>query len=160
MSTNGEKQFEAAPFQVQLELFDGPIDLLLHLVKKNELAIERIALAKVATQYMECVERMRSMNLDMVAEYLVIAATLLSVKSSVLLNEPVELVVDEEGNLVDPHKVLLERLREAQVYREGASSLAQRKLLGQDVFSGPSHLKRVPAPPTPVSYTHLTLPTT
>ncbi|RIL11386.1 MAG: segregation/condensation protein A, partial [Proteobacteria bacterium] len=100
-------------FEVKLDVFDGPIDLLLHLVKQNELPIEKVSLAKVASQYLECLEKMRYFDLDVAGEYLVIAATLVSIKSSILLNQPVELVEDEEGNLVDPHEELLNRLREA-----------------------------------------------
>jgi segregation and condensation protein A len=135
-------------FQVQLDQFDGPIDLLLHLVKQNELPIEKISLAQVATQYLECIEAMRYFDLDVAGEYLVIAATLVSLKSSVLLNEPVELVDDGLGNLIDPHELLLQRLREAAVYRDGAAALKERSLLGVDVFPSQLGLAGVPIPPT------------
>jgi len=128
---------EANPhfFEVRLERFDGPIDLLLHLVKQNELPIEKISLAQVTSQYLECVEEMRDVDLEIAGEYLVIAATLVSIKSSIVRNQPVEFVADEDGNLVDPHEELLRRLREAEVYRDGAKHLASRHLLGIDVFS-------------------------
>lgn len=131
-------------FRVELDLFDGPIDLLLHLVKVNELPIEKISLAQVTQQYLECIDRMRSIDLDVAGEYLVMAATLLSIKSSVLLNEPPELVPDESGDLVDPHEELLRQLREAEIYKEGALHLEQRDFLGIDVFSPPSSLRRIP----------------
>lgn len=134
-------------FEVKLELFDGPIDLLLHLVKKNELPIEKLSLAQVAAQYMQCVESMRDLDLETAGEYLVIAATLLSIKSSVLLNEPVELVIDDDGNLVDPHEELLRRLREAEIYKDGARYLGGKALLGIDVFEAPSLLDGIEAPP-------------
>ncbi|NDC38413.1 MAG: hypothetical protein EBZ48_10220, partial [Proteobacteria bacterium] len=124
-------------FQVRLDLFDGPIDLLLHLVKQNELPIEKISLAQVTSQYLDCIERMRDLDLEIAGEYLVIAATLVSIKSSIVLNQPVEFVADEDGNLIDPHEELLRRLREAEVYRDGARHLATRHLLGVDVFSAP-----------------------
>lgn len=124
-------------FEVRLDLFDGPIDLLLHLVKQNELPIEKISLAQVTAQYLECIEEMRDLDLEIAGEYLVIAATLVSIKSSMVLNQPVEFVADEDGNLVDPHEELLRRLREAEVYRDGARHLATRHLLGIDVFSSP-----------------------
>ena len=127
-------------FEVRLDLFDGPIDLLLHLVKQNELPIEKISLAQVASQYTDCLERARGFDLEVAGEYLVIAATLLSIKASVLLNEPVQLVPDEDGNLVDPHEQLLARLREAAVYKEGAQRLGEMKLLGVDVFAAPPAL--------------------
>jgi segregation and condensation protein A len=134
-------------FEVKLEMFDGPIDLLLHLVKMNELPIEKLALAEITAQYLACIERARQFDLEVAGEYLVIAATLLSIKSSVLLNEPVELVEDEEGNLVDPHEELLRRLREAEVYRQGAADLSCREVLGVDVFAAIPSLSQFEPPP-------------
>jgi segregation and condensation protein A len=134
-------------FTVKVELFDGPIDLLLHLVKQRELPIEKVSLAEVASQYLGCVEAVRHIDLDVAGEYLVIAATLLSIKASVLLNQPVELIADEDGNLIDPHDELLRRLREAEVYKEGAERLHAMDLLGVDVFEAPSCLHNVPALP-------------
>jgi segregation and condensation protein A len=134
-------------FEVQLDVFNGPIDLLLHLVKKNELSIEKVSLARVAEQYLQCLEIVRQFDLDIAGEYLVIAATLVSIKSSVLLNQPVELVEDEEGNLVDPHEELLNRLREAAIYKDGAYVLSRKPWLGFDVFQSAGTLDGVDAPP-------------
>ena len=124
-------------FEVRLDLFDGPIDLLLHLVKKRELPIEKVSLAEVTAQYLECIKALRYYDVEVAAEYLVIAATLLSVKASVLLNDPVELIPDENGDLVDPHEQLLERLRELEAYRLAATDLGARPALGHDVFAAP-----------------------
>lgn len=71
-------------FSIALEIFHGPIDLLLHLVKQNELPIEKLSLAQVANQYLICLERMRRLDLEVAGEYLVVAATLLSIKASTL----------------------------------------------------------------------------
>jgi segregation and condensation protein A len=125
-------------FEVKLDLFDGPIDLLLHLVKKRELPIEKVSLAEVTGQYLECIKALRYYDVELAAEYLVIAATLLSVKASVLLNDPVELVVDDSGALVDPHEELLKRLRELEAYRAAAGELGVRPTLGSEVFAPPS----------------------
>lgn len=122
-------------FEVKLELFDGPIDLLLHLVKKRELPIEKVSLAEVTGQYLECIKGLRYYDVEVAAEYLVIAATLLAVKASVILNEPVELVVDDEGDLVDPHEQLLERLKQLEEFRALAQDLGARPVLGHDVFA-------------------------
>jgi segregation and condensation protein A len=124
-------------FEVRLDLFDGPIDLLLHLVKKRELPIEKVSLAEVTGQYLECIRSLKYYDVEVASEYLVIAATLLSVKASVLLNDPVELVPDENGELVDPHEQLLNRLKELEAYRAAAGDLATRPYLGQDVFAPP-----------------------
>lgn len=133
-------------FEVQLELFDGPIDLLLHLVKKNELPLEKLSLYQITAQYLQCVERMRNVDLEVAGEYLVIAATLLSIKSSILLNEPVQFVQDEDGNLIDPHQVLLDRIREAAIFKDGAALLGERTMLGIDVFENLSALKSIQGP--------------
>lgn len=124
----------AALFSIQIPQFEGPIDLLLHLVKLNELPIEKLSLDQITSQYFECLEEMRGYDLDIAGEYLVIAATLLSIKSSVLLKEPVELVIDEEGNLIDPHEELLRKLREAAIYFEAAKIFSETPMLGYEVF--------------------------
>lgn len=159
MNTNGAGQLAGVgtaadtleavppPFAVQLELFDGPLDLLLHLVKVRELPIEKISLAQVASQYLKCLELMEEFDLEIAGEYLVIAATLVSIKSSVLLQQPVEFVTDEDGNLVDPHEELLRRLREAQVYQDSARELGVRSMLDVDVFAPVSSLKQIQKPP-------------
>lgn len=136
-----------ALFTVETDEFLGPIDLLLHLVKRNELQIEKISLALVADQYVACLERMRNFDLEIAGEYLLIAATLLSVKSSMLLEEPVELELDVDGNLIDPHEELLLRLKEAAIYTEGAAMLGERPILGREVFAPPSSLSDYPIPP-------------
>lgn len=124
-------------FSVRLGLFDGPLDLLLHLVKQRELPLEKLSLAEVADQYLQAVESMRNLDLDLAGEYLVIAATLVSIKAALLLNEPVDLVSDDEGNLVNPHDELLRRLREAEVFKDGANRLGTLSFLGIDVFAPP-----------------------
>jgi segregation and condensation protein A len=135
-------EIDGAGFKVVLEDYSGPIDLLLHLVKSNELEIEKLSLAHVASQYLECLDQMQKLDLEIAGEYLVIAATLLSIKSSVLLNEPVELVIDDDGNMIDPHEELLRKLREAAIYRDGAKQLESMDCLGLEVFAPPSQLKK------------------
>lgn len=134
-------------FEVELDFFEGPIDLLLHLVKKNELPLEKISLYQITSQYLTCVEQMRHLDLEVAGEYLVIAATLLSIKSSILLNEPVQLISDDDGNLIDPHQALLDRIREAAIYKDGASLLGQKHMLGIDVFENLTTLRGVEGPP-------------
>jgi len=148
---NQSQSFEEYPhfFEVDLDLFHGPIDLLLHLVKRHELPLEKVSLAEVAGQYLHCLEQMRQFDLEIAGEYLVIAATLLSIKSGLLLGEPVEVVTDEDGNILDPHDELLARLREAAVYKEGAQALSGRGLLEIEVFAPHSHLKGVKTPEAP-----------
>jgi len=127
-------------FDVSVDSFDGPIDLLLHLVKSQELSIERISLAQVTEQYLGFIEKMQNLDLDIAAEYLVVAATLLSIKAAVLLHDPLEFEAESEDNMPDPHRELLERLRAAQIFKEGASQLGKRGLLGVHVFDRASSL--------------------
>ncbi len=130
-------------FEVRLDLFDGPIDLLLHLVKKRELPIEKVSLAEVTGQYLECIKALRYYDVEVAAEYLVIAATLISVKASVLLNDPVELIPDENGDLVDPHEQLLARLKELEAYRLAARDIGARPALGHEVFAAPVKASKI-----------------
>jgi segregation and condensation protein A len=130
-------------FEVKLELFDGPLDLLLHLIKKRELPIEKVSLAEVTGQYLECIKSLRYYDVEVAAEYLVIAATMLSVKASVLLNDPVELIPDENGEMVDPHEVLLQRLKDLEAFRAAAANLGERPTLGHDVFAAPVKAKKI-----------------
>jgi len=127
-------------FEVKLDTFDGPIDLLLHLVKNHELEIERISLAAVTEQYLACIEKMQEFDLDIAAEYLVVAATLLSIKAAVLLQDPLQFENELESTMPDPHRELLERLRSAQIYKDGAQVLGNRDLLGVHVFDRPPSL--------------------
>ena len=94
-------------------------------------------MAEVTGQYLECIKALRYYDVEVAAEYLVIAATLISVKASVLLNDPVELIPDENGDLVDPHEQLLARLKELEAYRLAAADIGARPALGYDVFAAP-----------------------
>jgi segregation and condensation protein A len=133
-------------FEVRLEGFLGPIDLLLHLVKRNELPIEKLSLARVASQYLECLDKMRELDLEVAADYLVIAATLISIKSSTLLSRPIQHEEEENQDEMSPHQELLRRLREAEIYKEGAAALASRDILDCDVFSSPGFLSQIDPP--------------
>jgi segregation and condensation protein A len=118
-------------YAVKLSVFEGPLDLLLHLIRHNEVDITDIPIARIAEQYLETIELMDELNLDVAAEYLVMAATLALIKSRMLLpDEPHE---DEEG--IDPRADLVQRLLEYQRFKEAAETLSRRRLLGRDVFS-------------------------
>ena len=138
MSTNNNTN----SFTVELDAFDGPIDLLLHLVKRQELEISKLSLSAICHQYLSYVEQMRQLDLDMASEYLVIAATLVSIKSSLMLNREVELVADEDGDMFDPHEQLLLRLREAEIYKEAANRFSDISQFNLDVFAPKSTLSK------------------
>jgi segregation and condensation protein A len=118
-------------YRVKLEIFEGPLDLLLHLIKKDEVDIYDIPIARVTDQYLQYLELMQDMNLDVAGEYLVMAATLTHVKSRMLL-PPSEADSDEPEE--DPRADLVQQLLEYQRYREVALALGERPLLMRDVF--------------------------
>jgi segregation and condensation protein A len=118
-------------YAVKLSVFEGPLDLLLHLIRHNEVDITDIPIARIAEQYLDTVELMQELNLDVAAEYLVMAATLALIKSRMLL--PDESQEDEEG--IDHRAELVQRLLEYQRFKEAAEALSRRRLLGRDVFS-------------------------
>lgn len=118
-------------YAVKLSVFEGPLDLLLHLIRQNEVDITDIPIARIAEQYLQTIELMQELDLDIAAEYLVMAATLALIKSRMLL--PGEAEDDEEA--VDPRADLVRRLLEYQRFKEVAEALSRRRLLGRDVFS-------------------------
>jgi segregation and condensation protein A len=136
--------------KVQLEIFEGPLDLLLHLIKKNEVSITDIPIAAITEQYLATVELMQSLNLDMAGEFLVMAATLIHIKSRMLL--PAGDEEPDEDEDVDPRGELIKRLLEYQRYKDAAAELEQREVLTRDVFvrasapveeSGPREFREV-----------------
>lgn len=121
-------------YDVHLENFDGPLDLLLHLIRKNEMDIYDIPMAEITSQYLVILDRMQSLNLDVAGEFLLMAATLLHIKSRLLLPQlSAEDGSEEEEE--DPRAELVRRLLEYQKYKEAASALDQLPLLDRDLFA-------------------------
>ncbi|MEZ4485298.1 MAG: segregation/condensation protein A [Syntrophotaleaceae bacterium] len=120
------------PYQIDLDSFKGPLDLLLHLIKKHEMDIYDIPIAEITAQYLATIEVMKHLNLDVAGEFLVMAATLLHIKSRMLLPRDEEDVADEVE--ADPRAELVQRLLEYQKYIDAALSLDALPLLGRDVF--------------------------
>lgn len=121
-------------YRIELESFQGPLDLLLHLIKKNELDIYDIPIAEITKQYLSYLEVMRELNLDVASEFLVMASTLIHLKSRMLLPVADE---EEEEEGEDPREELIRRLLEYQKYRKAAQELGSRPALGRDVFTRP-----------------------
>jgi segregation and condensation protein A len=117
-------------YKVKLDIFEGPLDLLLYLIKKNEIDIYDIPIAFITEQYLKHLEIMRSLNLDLAGEYLVLTATLLYIKSKMLL--PVQEGDEEDES--DPREELVRQLLEYQAFKEASLNLDKRFLLGRDVF--------------------------
>jgi segregation and condensation protein A len=124
----------AGGYSVSLPEFDGPLDLLLSLIQEHELDILDIPIGFIATKYVEYITLMQQLNIDLASEYLVMAATLAHIKSKMLLPAPPE--DQEEGDEIDldPRAELVRRLLEYQKYKHVAEQLANRELLGRDVF--------------------------
>jgi segregation and condensation protein A len=119
--------------RVQLEIFEGPLDLLLHLIKKNEVSITDIPIAAITEQYLATLEVIQSLNLDVAGEFLVMAATLVHIKSRMLLPAGDD-VAEEDEDGEDPREELVRRLLEYQRFKDAAEQLGQREILARDVF--------------------------
>ena len=122
-------------YQCKLDIFEGPLDLLLHLIKEQKMDIYDIQVAEITRQYMEYLDVLRELNLEVVGEYLVIAAELTKIKSRLLL--PQEETEEGEGieGGEDPRAALRERLFEYQRYRDVAFKLRKREYEQQQLFS-------------------------
>jgi len=120
-------------YEIKLDIFEGPLDLLLYLIRKNEIDIYNIPIALITEQYLGYLDMMRSLNLDLAGEYLVLASTLIHIKSRMLL-PPVE-GEGEEDEGQDPRAELVQQLIEYQAFKEAALNLEGRPLLERDVFT-------------------------
>lgn len=120
-------------YSVHLDKFDGPMDLLLHLIKKNELDIYDISIALITRQYLDYIKLMKDLNLEVAGEFLVMAATLLHIKSRQLL--PLDDQEESGDEEADPRAELVRRLLEYQQYKEAGTLIGSRALLGREVFA-------------------------
>jgi|SRR5208283_4492585 len=119
-------------YEIKLEVFEGPLDLLLHLIYRNEVSITDIPIALITQQYLETIELMKSLNLDVAGEYLVMAAYLTHIKSQMLLPADEEEQTGESG--LDPRDELIAHLLEYKRYKEAAENLASLPMLDREVF--------------------------
>ncbi|MDX1453821.1 MAG: segregation/condensation protein A [Gammaproteobacteria bacterium] len=116
--------------EVFLEAFEGPLDLLLYLIKRQNLDVLNIPIAEITRQYMEYIELMKEMRLELAAEYLVMAAMLAEIKSRMLLPRPVSEDDDED----DPRAELVRRLQEYERFKTAAEDIDSLERLGRDVY--------------------------
>ena len=121
-------------YKVKLEIFEGPLDLLLHLIKQNEVDIYDIPISAITAQYLEYLEMMKTLNLEVAGEFLLMAATLIHIKSKMLLPFSEEASEEEEEG-GDPRQELIRRLLEYQKYKEASAQLEQMMILGRDTFT-------------------------
>ncbi len=118
--------------EVFLETFEGPLDLLLYLIRRQNLDIRNIPIAEITRQYMEYVELMRELQLELAAEYLVMAAVLAEIKSRVLLPRPA--AAEDEDEEADPRAELIRRLQEYEQFKRAAEQIDELPRVGRDLF--------------------------
>lgn len=138
----------AGAYHVALPIFEGPLDLLLHLIQQHELDIKDIPILFVSEKYVEYIMLMQELNIDLASEYLVMAATLAHIKSKMLLPKPPADQEDDALDDFDPRSELVRRLLEYQKYKNAAEQLGASPVLGRDVFmrGAPAPLVDGPAP--------------
>jgi segregation and condensation protein A len=121
-------------YKVKLEIFEGPFDLLLYLIKRNEINVYDIPIASILEQYLQYVELMRLLDLNIAGEFIVVAATLMQIKSKMLLPQephPLDEIPEEEK---DPRAELVKRLLEYKQFKEVADQLRLKERARQDIF--------------------------
>src|SRR5688572_7396420 len=130
-------EFESSPdaYKVKLDTFEGPLDLLLHLIRKNEVNVYDIPIALITEQYLAYIGLMEELNLDVAGEFVVMAATLIHIKSRLLLPRADPTQDDEPGE--DPREALVRRLLEHQKYKAAAEMLHDRETLRSAQFMRP-----------------------
>ena len=138
MSVTDHTDFESSPdaYKVKLDSFEGPLDLLLHLIRKNEVNIYDIPIALITEQYLGFIEVMQELNLDVAGDFVVMASTLIHIKSKMLLPRPEtaqEALFDDE----DPREELVRRLLEHQKYKAAAEMLHDRETTRSAQFMRP-----------------------
>ena len=128
MTTDATPDFESSPeaYSVKLDSFEGPLDLLIHLIKKHEVNIYDIPVALITKQYLDYIVMMQELDLDTVGEFLVMAATLIHIKSKMLLPRP-DPTAEEPDE--DPRDALVRRLLEHQKFKAAAELLHERAVL-------------------------------
>lgn len=122
-------------YKIKLDIFEGPLDLLLYFVKKDHINIYDIPIAQIAEQYLVYLELMRLLDLNIAGEFLVMAATLMQIKSRMLL--PTQEITKAEDEEVDPRQELVQRLLEYQRFKEIASELRQKESKAKEQFRRP-----------------------
>ena len=141
-------------YEVKLERFEGPLDLLLHLISRDEIDIYDIPIAHITRQYLEYIELMRMLDLDVAGEFLVMAASLMRIKAKMLLPVPPSLQEDE----VDPRDELVQRLLEYRQFKEAAGTLKDReeaRRLSYERGRVPGDEEQGPLPLAPATLFHL-----
>src|SRR6202011_2887865 len=125
----------ATPYKINIPMYEGPLDLLLDLIKKQEMNIHDIQISKITSQYLDYLHQLEKQNIDVSAEFIYMAATLIYIKSKMLL--PPDPFAAEEGQSEDPREELVQRLIEHEKYKNAAQLLYQKQQIEENVWSKP-----------------------
>ena len=123
--------YREKPLEVKIEIFEGPLELLLHMIRKKKVSIDEVRLADLTAAYLDYIRALQSVDLDVAGEFLEIAATLILIKSRTLISKP---TVEESDEEEDPEETLRRRLVEYQRFKDAAYTIGSRDWLGRDVF--------------------------
>lgn len=126
-----------SPLNIHLAQYEGPLDLLLDLIRKQQIDIKDIPIATITAQYLAYLDQAREMDIDIGAEFVYMAATLIHIKSRMLLPRDPALAKDEEGGGDDPRHDLVQRLLEHERFKNAAEMLQQKRLIEENVWSNP-----------------------
>lgn len=126
----------SSPLNIHLEQYEGPLDLLLDLIRKQQIEIKDIPIATITSQYLEYLDKAREMDIDLGAEFVYMAATLIHIKSKMLLPRDPALAADGD-NAEDPRQELVDRLLEHERFKNAAEMLQQKRLIEENVWSNP-----------------------
>ncbi|MCA0970293.1 segregation/condensation protein A [Halobacillus litoralis] len=124
-------------YQVKVDGFEGPLDLLLHLIHRYEIDIYDIPVSQITDQYMQFIHTMQELELDVASEYLVMAATLLALKSQMLLPNPAMEEAEDEEMEEDPREDLMRRLIEYRKYKQAAHELKEKEVEANRIYTRP-----------------------
>jgi segregation and condensation protein A len=125
----------ATPYRINIPMYEGPLDLLLDLIKKQEMNIHDIQIAQITTQYLEYLHNLEALNVDVSAEFIYMAATLIYIKSKMLL--PPDPLATPDELAADPRAELVQRLVEHEKYKNAAQLLYQKQQIEENVWSKP-----------------------
>jgi segregation and condensation protein A len=125
----------ATPYKINIPLYEGPLDLLLDLIKKQEMNIHDIQIAKITSQYLDYLHKLEELNVDVSADFIYMAATLIYIKSKMLL--PPDPLASPEEQSADPRADLVQRLVEHEKFKNAAQLLYQKQQIEENVWSKP-----------------------
>ena len=136
---------EDTDYKVKLEIFEGPLDLLLYLIKKEEIDIYNVSLERITRQYLDYIDTFKALNIELASEFIVMAANLMYIKSRELLPKDVQ-PPEEDAEENDPRWELIRQLVEYKKFKEAAQFLGVQEVKGDELFVTTPELPDLDAP--------------